>query len=347
MSHTITLLPSGRHFNCPEPATVLKAGLDAGLFMPYSCRSGVCRTCRGKVVEGQVDFGEVHPKYLSEADKAAGYALLCCARPLGDVRIEVQEIEAGSAIKAKHMPARVLKLERAAPDVMVATIGLPMNEPTIFRAGQYIEFVLPDGTRRSYSMANVPSNDGVRQIELHIRHVPGGAYSDYVFNRMKVRDVLRLEMPLGSFFLREQSTKPIVLLASGTGFAPIQSIVQYSLARGLTRPITLYWGGRKREDLYRHSLAESWAAKHPHIRYVPVLSEPASETTAACAWKGRTGFVHQAVIQDYPDMSGLEVYACGAPVVVESARRDFIHECRLPEDAFFADAFLTAADKNA
>jgi len=343
MPHTITLHPSGHSYACPEPATVLKAGLDAGLFMPYSCRSGVCRTCRGRVVEGAVDFGDVHPKYLSEADKAAGYALLCCARPLGNVTIEVKEIDAGSAIRSKFMPARVLKLERAAPDVMVATIGLPMNEPMIFRAGQYIEFVLPDGTRRSYSMANAPSNDGVRQIELHIRHVPGGQFSDYVFNRMRVRDVLRLEMPLGSFFLREDSERPIVLLASGTGFAPIQSLVRHSLARGITRPITLYWGGRRREDLYRHEQVQHWVAEHRHIRYVPVLSEPTPE----CEWSGRTGFVHHAVMQDFPDMSGLAVYGCGAPIVVESARRDFIQECRLPEDEFYADSFLTAADKNA
>ena len=341
--HTITLRPSGHSYPCEPQTAVLKGGLDAGLCMPYSCRSGVCRTCRGRVVEGRVEFGDVHPKYLSEADKAAGYALLCCARPLSDLVIEVNEIEDGAAIPARFMPVRVLKKELAAPDVMVLTLGLPMNEPSLFRAGQYIEFVLPDGSRRSYSMANAPSNDGVRRIELHIRHLPGGRFGDYVFQRLQVRDLLRLEMPLGSFFLRENSERPIVLLASGTGFAPIQSMVEHSLARGLTRPITLYWGARRRADLYRGALAERWTSEHPHIRYVPVLSEPGE----ACAWTGRTGFVHQAVMQDFPDMRDLAIYACGAPVVVESARRDFIRACKLPENEFYADAFLTTADKSA
>lgn len=341
--HTITLQPSGHRYECAPGGGVLKAGLDAGLFMPYSCRSGVCRTCRGRVVQGEVDFGDVHPKYLSEADKAEGYALLCCAKPLSDLTIEVAEIDAGSAIRSKFVPARVLGMERAAPDVMVLSVGLPMNEPFIFRAGQYVEFVRPDGSRRSYSIANPPSNDGVRRIELHVRHVPGGQFTDYVFNGMQVRDVLRLEMPLGSFFLREKSDKPIVMLASGTGFAPIRSIVEYSLQRGFKRQITIYWGGRRREDLYMAELAQRWADEHEHIRFVPVLSDP----TPACQWTGRTGFVHRAVMDDYSSMRGVEVYACGAPVVVESARRDFSAQCQLPADAFFADSFLTAADKAA
>lgn len=309
--------------------------------MPYSCRSGVCNTCRGKIIEGQVDFGDVHPKYLSEVDKAQGYALLCNAKPLSDIVVQVQEVEAGSAIQPKHMPVRVLHMEKAAPDVMIVTLGLPMNEPTVFRAGQYLEFVRPNGQRRSYSIATLPSNDGVRRIELHMRHVPGGEFTDYVFNRMQVRDVHRVEMPLGSFFLREKSDKPIVMLASGTGFAPIRSIVEYGLQRGDKRPITLYWGGRRREDIYQAGVAEAWAREHPHIRFVPVLSD----ATAQCNWQGRTGFVHRAVMQDFADMQGIEVYACGAPVVVEGARRDFAAECGLPADSFFADSFLTAADK--
>ncbi|WP_372662639.1 2Fe-2S iron-sulfur cluster-binding protein, partial [Hydrogenophaga sp.] len=244
--HTITIHSTGHSYSCAPDTTILKAGLDGGLFMPYSCRSGVCKTCRGKVVQGEVDYGGVHPKYLSEADKAQGYALLCCAKPMSDLVIDVQEIDAGDAIRSKFMPVRILKLQKAAPDVMIVTLGLPMNEPTVFRAGQYIEFVRPDGTRRSYSMANAPSNDGVRQLELHVRMIPGGKFTDLVFNHLHVRDVQRIEMPLGSFFLREKSDKPMVMLASGTGFAPIKSIIEYALQRGIRRPITLFWGGRRR-----------------------------------------------------------------------------------------------------
>ena len=342
MSYTITLHPSGHTYPCSADTPILKAGLDTGLFMPYSCRSGVCRTCRGRVVSGEVDYGGVHPNYLSDEDKAEGLALLCCAKPLGDLVVEVNELDPQDAIKSKFMPCRVLKMEPVSDDVMIVTLGLPMNEPTLFRAGQYLDILRPDGTRRSYSIANVPSNDGVRQVELHIRRMPGGKFTEHVFTAMKLREIHRIEMPLGSFFLREDSDAPIVMLASGTGFAPIKSLLEQTLQRGTRRPITLYWGGRTRADLYMASLAESWAATHDHITFIPVLSN----ATDACAWTGRTGFVHQAVMEDFPDMSGVQVYACGAPIMVESARHDFTTACRLPEDAFFADAFLSEADRN-
>lgn len=341
MTYTITLQPSGHRYPCSGDTQILKAGLDAGLFMPYSCRSGVCRTCRGTIVSGEVDYGGVHPNYLSDDDKRKGLALLCCAKPLGDLVVEVAELDPADAIKSKFMPCRVVKMEKAADDVMIVTLGLPMNEPTLFRAGQYLDILRQDGSRRSYSIANVPSNDGVRQVELHIRLTPGGTFTDHVFNAMKLREIHKIEMPLGSFFLRDDSDKPIIMLASGTGFAPIKSLLEQTLQRGLKRPINLYWGGRTRADLYMMSLAQAWAQSHAHIRFVPVLSH----ATAACEWTGRTGFVHEAVMQDFPDMSGQQVYACGAPIVVESARRDFIGLCRLPEDEFFADSFLSEADK--
>jgi len=341
MDYTITLHPSGHAYACPPGTPVLKAGLDNGLFMPYSCRSGICRTCRATIVEGRVDYGDVHPSCLDEDDKRQGYALLCKATPLTDLVVQVNELDPADAIRSKYMPARVLKMERAADDVMIVTLGLPMNEPTLFRAGQYLDILLQDGTRRSYSIASVPDNEGVRQVELHMRHLPGGRFTDHVFGAMKLREIHKLEIPLGSFFLREHSDKPMIMLASGTGFAPIKSLIEHTLARGVRRPITLYWGGRRRGDLYLHDLAQSWADRHEHVRFVPVLSEP----TPDCAWTGRTGFVHLAAMEDFPDMSGHQVYACGAPVVVDAARRDYVARCGLPEDEFFADAFLTAADK--
>ena len=342
-AYTITLLPSGHRFECPADALVLKAGLDAGLFMPYSCRSGVCNTCRGRIVEGEVDFGQTHPAYLSDADKARGFAMLCQARPRSDLRIELHELEATDAMRAKAMPARVLKAELAAPDVMLVTLGLPANEPTVFRAGQYLEVELAGGARRCYSIANPPAAEGVRQLELHIRHLAGGLFTDHVFGRLKAREIWKIELPMGTFFLRDDSSKPIVMIASGTGFAPIKSVVEDSLRRGLRRPITLYWGGRVRRDLYIAELAQRWADEHPHIRFVPVLSD----ATPACEWSGRTGFVHRAVMNDFADLAGHQVYACGAPVVVESAQRDFTTACRLAPEDFFADAFITAAEKAA
>jgi CDP-4-dehydro-6-deoxyglucose reductase len=337
---TITLKPAGKSFSCPDNINILKAGLASGISLRFSCRSGVCRTCRARLVEGKVDGGEVHPSYLSEADKAAGYIHLCFAKPLGDCLIEAEEIDAVT-VAAKQIPVRVMKLEKLAPDVMQVVLGFPPNDPQAFAAGQYLDVLLPDGITRSYSIASAPTSEGLRQMELHMRHMPGGVFTDRVFSSLKVRDLLKVETPHGFFYLDEQSDRPMVMVASGTGFAPIKSIVEYSLHKNMTRPIHLYWGGRKREDIYMHNLASGWAAQHPHIRFTPVLSD----ATDACAWSGRTGFVHQAVMQDYADLSAHQIYACGTPVMIEAARRDFSASCKLPKNQFFADSFVTEADK--
>jgi len=235
------------------------------------------------------------------------------------------------------MPTRVNALEKMAPDVMVLTLQLPANETFQYKAGQYIEFLLRDGKRRAYSIATAPEGGA---ITLHIRHMPGGLFTDQVFSTMKERDILRFEGPLGTFFVRDDSDKPMVLLASGTGFAPIKAIVEHERASGSKRPMTLYWGGRRPQDLYMDALCRQWAEELPNFKYVPVVSDALPEEN----WSGRTGFVHQAVIDDLPDMSGYQVYACGAPIVVESAKRDFVKDCKLPEDEFYADAFTSEAD---
>jgi CDP-4-dehydro-6-deoxyglucose reductase len=236
------------------------------------------------------------------------------------------------------MPARVAKLERVSDDVVLLSLQLPANERLQYRAGQYIEFLLKDNKRRSYSMANAPHKDEL--ITLHIRHMPGGVFTDHVFGAMKERDILRFEGPLGTFFLREDSDKPIVLLASGTGFAPIKAIIEQLEHTQTKRPIVLYWGGRRPKDLYMHALCEEWARALPDFKYVPVISDAAPEDN----WSGRTGFVHRAVIEDFADLSGHQVYACGAPIVVESAKRDFVAQCKLPEEEFYADSFTSEAD---
>ena len=332
MTYRITLKPSGHTYEAQEGQNVLQAGLDAGHMLPYSCRAGVCRTCRGTLLEGKVDYGLVHETYLPESDKAKGYALLCQAKPLSDLVIEVREV---AGVRPRMIPCRVERLEKPAPDVAVIGLRLPMNENFRFLAGQYIDFLLKDGKRRSYSLAVRPDPGGVTALEIHVRHTPGGVFTDHVFANLKVRDLLRFEGPLGSFYLREDSAKPIVLVASGTGFAPIKAICEHALEKKISRPITLYWGGRLKRDLYRMDLARSW----PHVRFIPVLSEE--------KWEGRMGFVHRAVMEDFPDMTGVQVYACGAPIMVESARRDFSAQCNLPPDEFYADSFLTEADKAA
>jgi CDP-4-dehydro-6-deoxyglucose reductase, E3 len=338
MTHRVTLKPSGHSYAVQEGQNVLQAGIDAGFMMPYSCRAGVCRTCRGTILEGEVDYGAVHATYLPDNDKAKGYALLCQAKPLSDLVIEVREVE---GVPARTIPCRVERLDKPAPDVAVIGLRLPMNENFHFLPGQYIDVLLKDGKRRSYSLATRPEPGGVTALEIHVRHTPGGAFTDHVFTGLKTRDLLRFNGPLGSFYLREDSDKPIVMVASGTGFAPIKAICETALAKNLAakRPITLYWGCRSKRDLYMLDVPAGW--QHAGFRFVPVLSDPTPE----CQWTGRTGFVHRAAMEDFPDMSGIQVYACGAPVMVEAARHDFSLHCNLPAEEFFADSFLTEADK--
>ena len=340
MAYSVTLQPSGHRYEVPEGKSILAAGLEAGNFMPYSCKQGVCNSCKGRIIEGRVDYGDSHPAYFSDADRAAGLALLCQSTPLTDCVIEVKEIDGIAGIKPKIVPCRVTDLNLLAPDVMHLRVRLPMNENMLFISGQYVDFLFKDGTRRSYSIANTHAVEGVRALEFHIRHTPGGAFTGKLFSgAVKAGEVMRFEGPLGSFHLRD-STKPAVLVASGTGFGPVKAMLEFALTHGDTRPMTLYWGCRSKRDLYQFDLPHEWARAHPHFTYVPVLSEAEPED----GWTGRAGFVHRAVMDDFPDLSAHQVYACGAPVVVDAARRDFTAQCRLSEDEFFADSFLTAAD---
>ena len=336
--HSVTLQPSGHQFQVEDGEAVLAAALRQGFVLPYGCKNGVCGSCKGTILSGSVDYGAYQAKTLTDEEKAQGKALFCQAKPLSDLVLEARTIGAAKDIQVKKLPCRVQKLERLADDVMVLKLKLPANEKLVFLAGQYIEFLLKDGSRRSFSIANPPHD--AELIELHVRHVAGGQFTDHVFTKMKERDILRCEGPLGTFFLREESDKPVVFVASGTGFAPIKAVIEHMIHKNITRPMTLYWGGRRPKDLYMGALAEKWAAEHPDLKYVPVISDALAEDQ----WGGRTGFVHRAVIQDFPDLSGHQVYACGVPIMVDSAKKDFIAACKLPEDEFYADSFTTQAD---
>ncbi len=338
MTHQVTIRNTEHRFDVPEGETVLQAAAAAGLILPYSCRDGACGSCKGKLVEGKVDYGRYAEKVFTAEEKAAGYALFCQAKPLTDIVIEVREVRRAGDIQIKKLPARVAGLAKVTDDVVVLQLKLPASERFQFLAGQYVDILLKDGTRRSFSMGNAPHEDEF--VQLHIRHVPGGSFTGHVFEKMKERDILRMEGPLGTFYLREDSGKPIIFVASGTGFAPIRSIIEHAFRKGIARPMTLYWGGRRPKDLYMDELARTWAAGHPGFTYVPVISDALPED----AWTGRTGFVHRAVMQDHPDMSGVQVYACGVPIMVDSARADFTAKCKLPGDEFYADSFTTAAD---
>jgi CDP-4-dehydro-6-deoxyglucose reductase len=345
MSFQITVQPSGRHFSAESNETLLAAGIRQGIGLPYGCKDGACGSCKCKKLEGTVVHGTHQSKALSDEEEAQGLILTCCATAQSDVVLESRQVTEAGSFPIKKMPVRVASMAKKSDDVMVIQLQLPANDMMKFHAGQYIEFLLRDGSRRSYSMANAPHTleAGAPKVELHIRHMPGGKFTDPVFTTMKEKDILRAEGPYGSFFLREDSDKPMVLLASGTGFAPIKALIEHMQHQGITRPATLYWGGRRPSDLYMSDWIEAQLALMPQLRYVPVISN----ATAEDAWTGRTGFVHQAVLQDHPDLSGFQVYACGAPIVVDSAQRDYVNMGGLPPEEFFADSFTSEADKAA
>jgi CDP-4-dehydro-6-deoxyglucose reductase len=338
MPFQVTIKPTNHSFSVGDDETVLAAALREGYVLPYGCRNGACGACKGKILEGEVDYGNAQPYVLAEFEKKAGFALFCQAKPKTDLVIEANEIKGVGQLEIRKMPCRVQELQRVADDVIAMKLKLPANERLQFLAGQYIDILLKDGKRRSYSMANAPHDD--EHIELHVRNMNNGAFTEFVFNRMKVKDILRFEGPLGTFFLREDSDKPMIFVASGTGFAPIKSIIEHALHIGVQRPMTFYWGGRRPQDIYLGELAGRWQQEHDNLTFIPVISDALPEDN----WRGRTGFVHRAVMEDFPDLSAYQVYACGAPIVVESAHRDFTAQCNLPDDEFYSDAFTPSVD---
>ncbi|MDB5753508.1 MAG: Ferredoxin--NAD(+) reductase-like protein [Ramlibacter sp.] len=336
----ITVQPSGRAFSATEGEAILAAAIRQGIGLPYGCKDGACGSCKCRKLEGTVVHGTHQAKALSTQEEAEGLILTCCAVPQSDLVLESRQVTDESAFPIRKMPSRVTSMQKVSHDVMIVRLQLPANDTMRYHAGQYVEFILRDGARRSYSMANAPHHGP--GIELHIRHMPGGKFTEHVFTGMKEKEILRIEGPFGSFYLREDSGKPMVLLASGTGFAPIKALIEQLQFKGSQRPATLYWGGRRPSDLYMNAWVQEQLAKLPNLRYVPVVSNALPEDN----WTGRTGFVHNAVLEDFPDLSGHQVYACGAPVVVDSARSDYCARARLPAEEFFADSFTSEADKH-
>jgi CDP-4-dehydro-6-deoxyglucose reductase len=361
MSFSVSIEPSGRDFQARRGETLLSAALMAGVALPYGCKDGACGSCKCKLLAGQVTHNAHQTKALSESEEAQGHILTCCAVAQSDVTLDCPQVLDINLPMVRKMPVRVDQLNLLAPDVMQVFLQLPQNDAFDFIPGQYVDFLLKDGHRRSYSLANAPFTKTAdqqpeatpqdagavplkRHIELHVRHMPGGIFTDQVFGLLKHKDILRIEGPLGGFYLHA-SDKPIVFLASGTGFAPIKSMLQSIVASHdeslKARDLHLYWGGRDLFDLYQNDWVIEMQKKLPRLRYTPVLSEP----HAASLWRGRAGFVHLAVLEDYPDLSRHQVYACGSPIVVESAKSDFMNKARLPMDEFFADSFLSQKDK--
>ena len=315
--------------------------MKADLILPYGCRNGACGTCKGEILEGSVDYGPHQPSTLTDDEKRVGLALFCCARPLTDLTIKVREVRRAGDIPIKRLPVRIESITRAASDVAIVKFKLPATERLQYLPGQYIDFLLKDGHRRSFSLATPPHDDSL--LELHVRHIPGGLFTDPLFTTFKGREILRIEGPLGTFYLREESDKPMIFVAGGTGFAPIKAMLEHAFHHEVDRPMVLYWGARTLADLYLPELPSQWQARNANFTFIPVLSEPGPDDR----WPGRTGFVHQAVLDDFRDLSGYQVYACGAPPMIDAARTTFQTSRGLPTHEFFADSFTYAAEAEA
>lgn len=313
--------------------TILDAALRQDVGLPYGCRNGACGNCIATLNSGEVSYPSEKTTALTGAAENA--CLTCQAVPQSDISLSVKLFETATEIEVKTLPCRVTRHEALAHDVMAVWLKLPDNQRLQFMAGQYLNFILSDGRERAFSIANAPHDDEL--IELHIRHVDGGEFTEYVFDRMQDKAILRIRGPLGTFVLREESDRPMIFMAGGTGFAPIKGQIEHAIYIGDKRPIILYWGVRSERDLYMGDLAEQWSRTHDNIRFVPVLSEPSEN------WQGRTGFVHQAVIDDHPDMSGFDVYMAGPPVMVDAGKQAF-QQAGLTMDHMFSDSFDFAGD---
>lgn len=335
--YEIIPVPSGHAVIARKGETILEAALRQGLNLPYVCRDGACGACKGKILKGTVDYGIFQEGVLTDAEKAEGKALFCCAKPLSDLEIESANANESTRFPIKTMKLRVQKMERAAPDVMLIDLRPIGDERINFIAGQYIAVLLDDGTKRSYSIANAP--DEPDYLQLHIRLVKGGKFTSHVFDGMKEGDVLRAEGPLGNFSLQEDSDKPVIFMSGGCGFGAVKSIVEHAFKIGINRPMTLYWGARTPEDFYLAELPKKWELEHDNFKFIPVLSEPKPEHR----WQGRTGLVHEAILQDIQELHNYQVYACGSPEMIEAGRAPF-KEKGLPEDQYFADKFLVACE---
>lgn len=337
MSFNITLQPSGHQFKIKEGQSVLDAALEHGLSLPYGCRNGACGSCAGQLVNGVVDYGDRNTSCLNDDDKAAGKVLCCQAQVTTDVTITIKEISSTADIKPKIMPARVTKLEKLSHDVMQLELKLPESQRMQFLAGQYIEVLLKGGKRRAFSIANAPHQDDV--IVLQIRHVPDGYFSGHVFDEMKEKALLRIEGPFGGFYLREENDRPIILVGGGTGFAPLNGMLEHAHSLEMKNEFHLFSGVRAKRDIYMQDLLDGLLAKMPNLHSTIVLSDPEQGDS----WQGETGFVHEAVLKQFEDLSAYDIYMSGPPPMVNAAKAAFLKQGAL-EDQMYSDAFEYSAD---
>lgn len=332
MTHIVTIQPSGTQFEVNDGESVLAAALRQGIMLAYSCRNGTCASCHGKVLEGDIGYPLQPPNALTDEQQQRGEALFCQAVPESDLVIHAREIDAIRDLPVRMLPVRVQDKTLLSPTVARLRLTLPKEQRLQYLAGQYVEILLKGGKRRAFSLASAPHEEEF--LELHVRYVEGGDFTEYVFKEMAERAILRFEGPLGTFFLREDSTRPILMMAGGTGFAPLKAMLEHLYHSGDTRPVHLFWGARDLAELYQHKTATGWSERHAHIEYTGVLSEPNTEDE----WQGSTGWVHDALLAAYPNLQDYDVYMSGPPAMIDAARHEFTAR-GLPEDQLFYDSF--------
>ena len=332
MAYTVRLAKGTEKFSTDKNETILEAALRNSILLPYGCRNGVCGSCKGKIINGEIEYREKSLPGITGQESKSGYALFCQAMARSDLIIEARQVATLNDIPVRKLPCRVVKIEKLNHDVLRLFLKLPAAERLQFVAGQYIDILMQDGKRRSFSLANAPHDDEF--LELHVRYYNGGTFSEFAFKSIQENTLLRIEGPMGMFYLRENSTRPIIMIAGGTGFAPAKSIIEHSMQLERTLPVYLYWGARSRKDLYLHQLAEYWANQHDWFQYIPVLSEPGKEDQ----WHGYTGLVHEQVLHDFNDLSRFNVYASGPPPMVDMIQKTFISRGLQPEN-LFSDSF--------
>lgn len=328
MTHQVYLVDRPVSFSVEEGETLLAAGLRQHLALPFGCQSGGCGSCRVRLATGQVEY-PFTPPALSQGEIDAGYILMCLARAKSDLSIDLHQPPQIEALRPRKLPSRVMYKRMLSHDVIQLMLKLPKGNDLRYLPGQYLDILLDDGRRRSFSIANAPNGE---TLELHLRITPGGRFAKWVQEEMPEKAILRLEAPLGAFYIREDSERPIILMAGGTGFSPAKAMLEELLPRQAARNVHLFWGGRAREDLYMDAEVREWAQQYPHFAYTPVLSE------ADAAWAGEKGFVHEAVLRSYPTLVGQEMYLCGPPVMVQAGKKAFL-AAGLDADHLFYDSF--------
>jgi CDP-4-dehydro-6-deoxyglucose reductase len=335
----VTLLPFGQVLSVEQGETILDAALRAGLNLPHSCKGGHCSSCRAKILSGSIHYPLGRPLGLLEEEEREALVLLCQAHAASaDIVIEAREIKPPAPdVQVKSLPVRVERLERLADDVMAVFLRFPAREEFHYVAGQYLDIMLPQNRRRSFSIANPPHDADL--IELHVRRVASGEFTQQLFSGAAEKTLLRIEGPLGQFWFREESSRPALLIGGGTGYAPLRAMLRHVLERGHRRPLHFYWGAQTQADLYEDARVRAWCAKYPHLRYTPVLSNVAEGDS----WEGRRGWVHTAALDDHPNLADFDVYTAGPPIMVEAIRQEFLAR-GLPHDQLFFDSFDFAPD---